>query len=70
MWSGVSISSSVASFRLAPRRLASCRSLPDKLQFSRSAPANTDILRSPADLLGNKYPNCPGRIISKHVSML
>ena len=26
-------------FRFAPRRFASCRSLPERLQFSRSAPA-------------------------------
>merc|ERR1719195_973587 len=46
MCRGVSISSSVASLRLAPLRLASWRSLPDRLQCSRSAPARQDIRRS------------------------
>lgn len=33
MCKGVSINSKAASFKFAPRKLASCRSLPDKSQF-------------------------------------
>ena len=46
MWSGLSISSKAAPWKLAPLRFASCRSQPLRSQFMRSAPASTAPRRS------------------------